>query len=135
MCGLKHSSNKESEVVHEVTPFVGVWIETAALRLSNSDLAVTPFVGVWIETLLPSVLQKIAPSHPSWVCGLKRGEGSMYRKEESVTPFVGVWIETLFSGSSLSVTSSHPSWVCGLKLSALFQYHLLLGHTLRGCVD
>ena len=32
---------------------------------------VTPFVGVWIETLIGVNLFKIIKSHPSWVCGLK----------------------------------------------------------------
>ena len=33
-----------------VTPFVGVWIETLAQPSSNVISSVTPFVGVWIET-------------------------------------------------------------------------------------
>ena len=36
---------------------------------------VTPFVGVWIETSLLRILVDIVPSHPSWVCGLKRKSG------------------------------------------------------------
>ena len=37
-------------MVHIVTPYVGVWIETAQSRLSFCVLSVTPYVGVWIET-------------------------------------------------------------------------------------
>ena len=33
-----------------VTPFVGVWIETAGIAESAPTADVTPFVGVWIET-------------------------------------------------------------------------------------
>ena len=33
-----------------VTPFVGVWIETALARERLLEDLVTPFVGVWIET-------------------------------------------------------------------------------------
>ena len=33
-----------------VTPFVGVWIETECRNLRYEDIDVTPFVGVWIET-------------------------------------------------------------------------------------
>ena len=33
-----------------VTPFVGVWIETAGDYWTGSPEYVTPFVGVWIET-------------------------------------------------------------------------------------
>ena len=32
---------------------------------------VTPFVGVWIETLLGTYASTLYMSHPSWVCGLK----------------------------------------------------------------
>ena len=30
---------------------------------------------------------------------------------------------------------SHPAWVCGLKLAITDVSALILGHTLRGCVD
>ena len=33
---------------------------------------VTPFVGVWIETAVMCIAAAIAMSHPSWVCGLKQ---------------------------------------------------------------
>ena len=55
-----------------VTPFVGVWIETASGTASITGTTVTPFVGVWIETEC---------GHPA-------------HKDHHVTPFVGVWIET-----------------------------------------
>ena len=38
----------------QVTPFVGVWIETYKVSREILTDAVTPFVGVWIETLMPS---------------------------------------------------------------------------------
>ena len=34
----------------EVTPFVGVWIETQSAPTTTKHRLVTPFVGVWIET-------------------------------------------------------------------------------------
>ena len=34
----------------EVTPCVGVWIETQHLSGEAVDIKVTPCVGVWIET-------------------------------------------------------------------------------------
>ena len=37
----------------EVTPFVGVWIETIQLGQILPEESVTPFVGVWIETSMP----------------------------------------------------------------------------------
>ena len=56
-----------------VTPFVGVWIETLAQPSSNVISSVTPFVGVWIET---------------------RNKQLLDEADKAVTPFVGVWIET-----------------------------------------
>ena len=35
---------------YEVTPFVGVWIETPVIIDAENKRLVTPFVGVWIET-------------------------------------------------------------------------------------
>ena len=37
----------------------------------NLDWLVTPFVGVWIETALENDPKYFRGSHPSWVCGLK----------------------------------------------------------------
>ena len=36
----------------QVTPFVGVWIETLLVSSARVKNSVTPFVGVWIETLV-----------------------------------------------------------------------------------
>ena len=33
-----------------VTPFTGVWIETASTARASERQEVTPFTGVWIET-------------------------------------------------------------------------------------
>ena len=99
-----------------VTPCVGVWIETDNQSQTISYNSVTPCVGVWIETcfvgIIPSYLYK---SHPAWVCGLKlaywvytlqanchtlRGcvdwncSSTVLLRIEKVTPCVGVWIET-----------------------------------------
>ena len=62
-------------------------------RLDGLD--VTPFVGVWIETRLSSEGFDYSKSHPSWVCGLKLVLSSKNCLSDKVTPFVGVWIETL----------------------------------------
>ena len=55
----------------EVTPFVGVWIETFAVATVRKITDVTPFVGVWIETETIYIKSDTFESHPSWVCGLK----------------------------------------------------------------
>ena len=78
-----------------VTPYVGVWIETSYDSANVKLRKVTPYVGVWIETY-----------------GLRNAIDY-----GTVTPYVGVWIETFMSLSSSGVGMSHPTWVCGLKLS------------------
>ena len=49
---MKQKSAKETEKEQNVTPFVGVWIETLHKPISGALNSVTPFVGVWIETLV-----------------------------------------------------------------------------------
>ena len=56
---------------NQVTPFVGVWIETSSQQERGEEAAVTPFVGVWIETVRIIISYYSMTSHPSWVCGLK----------------------------------------------------------------
>ena len=41
-----------------VTPYVGVWIETAITVTRTGNAPVTPYVGVWIETLLDLYLKE-----------------------------------------------------------------------------
>ena len=55
---------------------------------------VTPCVGVWIETESNTWDSNLVESHPAWVCGLKPYFLNKLKKEK-VTPCVGVWIETL----------------------------------------
>ena len=93
VCGLKLVLNLHHRLAVNVTPFVGVWIETYVDLASWLNDIVTPFVGVWIETL-----------------SLHHEKGN-----SKVTPFVGVWIETLIGGLFGKHNTSHPSWVCGLK--------------------
>ena len=71
VCGLKHRLVAMHFLIN-VTPCVGVWIETAKLAELPDNAAVTPCVGVWIETY-------------------RRASYPLLR---NVTPCVGVWIET-----------------------------------------
>ena len=50
VCGLKHTIIEYGKVATNVTPFVGVWIETQLQKVYTLLWVVTPFVGVWIET-------------------------------------------------------------------------------------
>ena len=46
---------------------------------------VTPFVGVWIETITALSDASKGPSHPSWVCGLKQQADACGRTSDSHT--------------------------------------------------
>ena len=50
VCGLKLEAYFLAAIGDEVTPFVGVWIETLSQQTTTKQPYVTPFVGVWIET-------------------------------------------------------------------------------------
>ena len=116
VCGLKLVVKSDQAGQSDVTPFVGVWIETAFCMLrqqwSSSHtlrgcvdwnpllallfylLGVTPFVGVWIETLQNLTIfpePAVTPFVGVWI------ETSLLKNlhaRQPVTPFVGVWIET-----------------------------------------
>ena len=95
--------DKKGEVdlsIFAVTPYAGVWIETAPKRDKFLSIPVTPYAGVWIETL-PAL----------HIFQIKR-----------VTPYAGVWIETATSPSMLLMASSLPTRECGLKLSHEISY-------------
>ena len=49
VCGLKPVPYNNVATI-QVTPFVGVWIETLEISAKIQTHQVTPFVGVWIET-------------------------------------------------------------------------------------
>ena len=92
VCGLKHIINIKSTRT-EVTPFVGVWIETSCHLPSHEPCL----------------------SHPSWVCGLKLAEKKSKLKKQKSHPS---WVCGLKPLSAFIVDAdaqSHPSWVCGLK--------------------
>ena len=76
---------------------------------------VTPYVGVWIETYYRKCRTSQRRSHPTWVCGLKRGSIEEFEKKVESHP---TWV----CGLKLSIwiwkrclKESHPTWVCGLK--------------------
>ena len=118
---------------------------------------VTPFVGVWIETFLSTLSGIAGASHPSWVCGLKLG---VVTKEPVTITSHPSWVcglklfgqcqKEMGFGSHPSWVcglkpepapepapdpASHPSWVCGLKLRNRTDVVDGESHTLRGCVD
>ena len=50
---------------------MGVWIETKDGVQYDKLLEVTPCMGVWIETATDTTNAATTASHPVWVCGLK----------------------------------------------------------------
>ena len=93
VCGLKLLRLSVLSV-HEVTPFVGVWIETWLVSAPMHRCAVTPFVGVWIETFLSRnhlLVCMVTPFVGVWI---ETALPQSHSAGTTVTPFVGVWIET-----------------------------------------
>ena len=98
----------------EVTPHVGVWIETENYTLTTIMQNVTPHVGVWIET----------------------SEEEAQKVIDAVTPHVGVWIETRKRlARNERTTLSHLMQVCGLKPYTLQKQQKSKRHTSCRCVD
>ena len=70
--GLKHGSSPIRETGVKVAPYVGAWIETSNLDISEVVNTVAPYVGAWIETIDVNRKNHRAESHPMWVRGLKQ---------------------------------------------------------------
>ena len=70
-CGLKHNLTIFFQLNNNVTPYVGVWIETPTWYTSWAGRPVTPYVGVWIETLVVNQIPLTILSLLMWECGLK----------------------------------------------------------------
>ena len=158
---------------------MGVWIETFSVNIILKYYIVTPYVGVWIETAITVTRPGNAPSLLMWECGLKHlyrhliqpltchslcgsvdwntycvfvslwcwshslcgsvdwnKSVELIKKSIIVTPYVGVWIETCYE----SVHSKHHRvtpyvgvWIeTTLKTVWLGQ---TMSHSLCGSVD
>ena len=95
---------------------MGVWIETGNVMMTGDEEKVTPYVGVWIETAIEARVIAWVASLLMWECGLKHTRLAVVRKDAAsllmwecglkpnryneggvaskVTPYVGVRIET-----------------------------------------
>ena len=94
-----------------VTPHVGVWIETFPPATTHSALPVTPHVGVWIETrYFPAVytVSSVTPHVGVWI---ETWLSRCLDFRRFVTPHVGVWIETYRINPS-SYYNRHTSCRC-----------------------
>ena len=114
VCGLKHN-----------------FIDCAD-RLQN----VTPFVGVWIETWYQGWSWNTNRSHTLRGCVDWNVLKLLYPQHRFVTPFVGVWIETWHQGQVRGCNLCHTLRGCvDWNIVVEGFLHCILGHTLRGCVD
>ena len=111
VCGLKLYRGATPCIPSDVTPYVGVWIETLFILTSRSRARVTPYVGVWIET-------------PTCDC---------FQNHSQVTPYVGVWIETSSTMLCTQGIGCHTlrGWVDWNINGPVFG-NIEDGHTLRG---
>ena len=115
VCGLKLNLLWHNIIETEVTPFVGVWIETADICTCRNCTRVTPFVGVWIETAFRDIAAGKYTSHPSWVCGLKLWCADGARPFAESHPSWVCGLKLTMEMLTFCLFVSHPSWVCGLK--------------------
>ena len=123
----------------QVTPHVGVWIETTILaRWSDRSMSL-PMWECGLKHCVCLTGDLKIKSLPMWECGLKPHSVGKRRRLCRVTPHVGVWIETPMLLPILAIARSHslcgsvdwnydeaesgtklivslPMWECGLKL-------------------
>ena len=150
--------DREDPALQEVTPCVGVWIETGKKKQQDGSAAVTPCVGVWIETWTwCSILtwRPVTPCVGVWIETEKTDEKQKGKQSHTLRGCVD-WnniYKIILQKSDMSHPAwvcglkqqlwerilhklkSHPAWVCGLKLLQSPEHQLFLCHTLRGCVD
>ena len=74
-------------------------------------------------------------SHPAWVCGLKLAQMHPTQSTVMSHPAWVCGLKPELVENHPCYQESHPAWVCGLKLASQDILLLLIGHTLRGCVD
>ena len=90
------------------------------LKLSINQLRllkqVTPYVGVWIETLITSSILLLLRSLLMWECGLKRHEASTINRQTKSLLMWECGLKQHRTCRNKAVLSSLLMWECGLKL-------------------
>ena len=102
-----------------VTPYVGVWIETAIRYTEVPGCQVTPYVGVWIETVETANGAFVITSLLMWECGLKH---SLPDEDYTDAMSLLMWECGLKPVRVKANPNTHLSllmWECGLKLNKL----------------
>ena len=72
VCGLKLADTGKTLELGNVTPFVGVWIETEKERSCQRQRVSHPSWVCGLKLILAFCFVDDKMSHPSWVCGLKQ---------------------------------------------------------------
>ena len=114
---------------------MGVWIETEVLDEVETEEEVTPCVGVWIETFEWTYVASESLGHTLRGCVDWNHIQACIAICKFVTSCVGVWIETLSNEHLLQskfVTPCVGVWIETFNGTECF---FNLCHTLRGCVD
>ena len=78
----------------DVTPYVGVWIETEKIYNAEGNVESHPTWVCGLKQIQTEYYKNWFKSHPTWVCGLKQTSNVAKSMLFIVTPYVGVWIET-----------------------------------------
>ena len=73
VCGLKLLRHRQRDHGSQVTPFVGVWIETEVdYAVENNEDKSHPSWVCGLKQRWKTYYNSEEKSHPSWVCGLKQ---------------------------------------------------------------
>ena len=90
---------------------MGVWIETVNRNVTYKDSQVTPCMGVWIETFESRGRGTIIVSHPVWVCGLKQQSNVRMNRNTMSHP---VWVcgLKLYNWDATKIADSHTLYGC-----------------------
>ena len=71
VCGLKHGKSVGIHLEPGSHPAWVCGLKHPAIVPIRQVTEVTPCVGVWIETEIKIGRENLLKSHPAWVCGLK----------------------------------------------------------------
>ena len=74
VCGLKQRNRNLSQRIRQVTPCVGVWIETRLLAMTIVLRLSHPAWVCGLKQKRDNPFYQRPASHPAWVCGLKHYE-------------------------------------------------------------
>ena len=114
---------------------MGVWIETATGIDRSTHDNVTPYVGVWIETKQLLVQENASVSLLMWECGLKQSYclDSCLLHESLLMWECG--LKPAGASEAEETVASLLMWECGLKPVTDLWMRPERGHSLCGSVD